>query len=151
MDISSIPRAERRTVRAALARLAEIDAEIIRPLRAIAAGFGTAEDRARVVALEEEARTLRAVAAGTAPPASPPVPTTVSKRQARRALLAAGLLAAVETVINELPPAQRAVVLIEWNDSQEVRRDNPVTLQLAAAIGLTEEQIDALFITAAEL
>lgn len=151
MDISSIPRAERRTVRAALARLAEIDAEIIRPLRTIAAGFGTDEDRERVLSLEAEARVLRAVVARTSPPAAPTIPTSVSRRQARRALLSVGLLDAVEAAIASLPVAQRAVARIEWDDSQEVHRDNPFTIQLAVLIGLDEAAVDQLFITASEL
>ena len=41
------------------ARLAAIDAEAIRPLRAIAAGTATTIDRGKIVALETEAAELR--------------------------------------------------------------------------------------------
>ena len=44
-------------------RFAEIDRERIRPLAAIVAGVGTAEDKSRLKALEEEAAQLRAVLA----------------------------------------------------------------------------------------
>ncbi|MGE4528147.1 MAG: hypothetical protein AB7D00_07245 [Rhodospirillaceae bacterium] len=46
-----------------LVRLAEIDAACIRPLRAIAAGTATEEDRTRLADLEDEATTLRATLA----------------------------------------------------------------------------------------
>ena len=41
-------------------RFSEIDRARIRPLAAIVAGFGTAEDKSRLKALEEEAAQLRA-------------------------------------------------------------------------------------------
>lgn len=43
-----------------LSRLTAIDAEAIRPLRAIAAGTGTEDDMAKIAALEAEAESLRA-------------------------------------------------------------------------------------------
>ena len=46
-------------------RFAEIDRERIRPLAAIVAGVGTAEDKNRLKALEGEAARLRAELAGT--------------------------------------------------------------------------------------
>ena len=45
-------------------RFSEIDRARIRPLAAIVAGVGTAEDKSRLKALEEEAAQLRAVLAG---------------------------------------------------------------------------------------
>ena len=47
-------------------RLAEIDQCSVRPLRAKAAGVDTEEDRAKLVAIEAEAETLRAERAGIA-------------------------------------------------------------------------------------
>lgn len=44
-------------------RFSEIDRARIRPLAAIVAGVGTAEDKSRLKALEEEAAQLRAVLA----------------------------------------------------------------------------------------
>ena len=44
-------------------RFAEIDRERIRPLAAIVAGVGTAEDKSRLKELEDEAAQLRAVLA----------------------------------------------------------------------------------------
>jgi hypothetical protein len=79
------------------------------------------------------------------------VPSCVSMRQARLALLGAGLLAQVDVEIDALPSPQKEAARIEWEYSQEVQRNNGFVSSLAPALGLTEEQIDLLFITAAGL
>lgn len=88
-----------------------------------------------------------------APPAEPGpvVPASVTMRQARLALLGAGLLGSVQTAIDGLPSPQREAAQIEWDYSNELQRDNPFVALLAPALGLTSEQLDALFITAAGL
>lgn len=47
-----------------LDRLDRLDAQSVRPLRAVAAGTATDEDRAKLAAIEAEAVTLRAQLAG---------------------------------------------------------------------------------------
>lgn len=80
------------------------------------------------------------------------VPQRVTMRQARLALLGAGLLDDVEAAIDAIPDAtQRAAARITWDHSQEVQRTNGLVVQLAPALGLTEAQIDALFVEAATL
>lgn len=73
-----------------------------------------------------------------------PVPRFVSMRQARLALLGAGLLDEVETLMAAQPQAVR----IEWEYATDVWRDRDLVLSLGAALQLTEQQIDALFIAA---
>jgi len=75
----------------------------------------------------------------------------VTMRQARLALLGAGLLGTVESGINDLPEPQKSAARIVWEYSGEVQRNNPVVAQLAATLGLSSAQIDALFIGAAAL
>lgn len=84
-------------------------------------------------------------------PSLTPVPQVVTMRQARRALLGAGKLAAVETAINAMPEPDKSEARIDWDRSQEVRRDWPLVAALAPTLGLTDAQIDQLFITAATL
>lgn len=79
---------------------------------------------------------------------STPVPEAVSMRQARLALLGAGLLGAIDAAINSLPSPQKEAAAIEWDYASDVRRDSPLLESLAPALGLTDAQIDALFITA---
>lgn len=87
-----------------------------------------------------------------APPTFPsPPPAVVTMRQARLALLAGGLLAAVEDSIDALPSPQREAARIEWEYSQEVHRDRPFVQLLGAGMGLTEAQLDNLFTQAAQL
>ena len=87
--------------------------------------------------------------ASYAPPDPEPVqvPQVVTIRQAKLALLQAGLLDDVDAAVAQ---ADRATQ-IEWEYATEVRRDWPTLLTLQAALGLTEQQVDDLFISAALL
>ena len=88
----------------------------------------------------------------TPPPPEPPVaPSAVTMRQARLALLGAGLLDDIDAAINGLPSPQKEAARIEWEYSQEVQRHNGFVSVLAPILGLTEAQTDALFIAAAGL
>lgn len=79
------------------------------------------------------------------------VPTRVTMRQARLALLGAGKLAAVDAAINGMPEPQRSAARIEWEYSGYVERHKALVQGLAPALGLTSEQLDALFVQAATL
>ena len=84
----------------------------------------------------------------TAPPAPPtPIPQSVTMRQARLALLGAGLLDTVETAIAGAGPAAK----IEWDYATEVQRSAGLVPAMATALSLTDAQIDALFVTASTL
>lgn len=89
----------------------------------------------------------------TPPPPPPPVvPAAVTMRQARLALLGAGLLDDVDTAIAAIPDeTTRRAAQIEWEFSNEVQRNNSFTALLGAGLGLGSEQVDALFIQAATL
>lgn len=81
-----------------------------------------------------------------APPAPPPV-TTVTPRQARLALLAAGLLDQVEAAVASAGGATK----ITWDYAAVINRDDPLITTLGASLNLTSAQIDALFTQAATL
>ena len=76
-----------------------------------------------------------------------PVPQQVTIRQARLALLSAGLLDDVEMVITA---AGRAAQL-EWEYAAVVDRSNPVVAAVQQQKALTDAQIDDLFREAAKL
>ena len=84
----------------------------------------------------------------TVPDPAPVVPAIVSMRQARLALLSAGLLASVDAAIAALPSPQREAAQIDWEYATEVRHASPLIAALGPALGLTDAQIDALFIAA---
>lgn len=75
------------------------------------------------------------------------IPQSVTMRQARLALLAAGMLPAVTAAINAAGDAAK----IDWEYAQTVDRGFGLVPAMAAQLGLTEAQIDALFVAAAAL
>lgn len=79
------------------------------------------------------------------------IPQSVTMRQARLALLAAGLLPAVDAAIASMPEPDKTAAQITWEFAATVDRGFGMVPQLAAALGMTETQIDALFIAAAAL
>ena len=84
-------------------------------------------------------------------PPPPTIPSAVTMRQARLALLGAGLLDDVDAAINAMPSPQKEAARIEWEYSQEVQRHNGFVSVLAPMLGLTDAQLDTLFVVAAGL
>ena len=80
-----------------------------------------------------------------APP--PPVPETVSRFQARAALLQIGKLADAEAVVAQAD----AITQLAWAEAIEWKRTSPALNTLAEAIGLTQPEIDDLFRNAAQI
>jgi hypothetical protein len=79
------------------------------------------------------------------------VPTVVTMRQARLALLSQGLLSNVDIAIAALPEPDKSAAQIEWEYSQTVERNRPFVMTLGAALGLDDAALDALFILAETL
>jgi len=75
------------------------------------------------------------------------VPFEVTMRQARLAIHNAGLLPTLDALI----AAADMETQITWEASITVERNNPITLTLASALNLTDDQLDDLFIAAAIL
>lgn len=77
----------------------------------------------------------------------PTVPAAVYPLQARKALRQAGLKEQVDAHIATLTePEQEA-----WEYAIQIERDHPTVASAAAALGLTDEQVDDLFRLAATL
>lgn len=85
------------------------------------------------------------------PPAPPSVPQSITMRQARLCLHKRGLLAGVQPAIDALPEPDRTAAQIEWDYSSVVERHRGFVLTIAESLGLTDEQLDELFIEAATL
>lgn len=81
------------------------------------------------------------------PPPVATIPQSISRFQARAALLAAGRLSDVEAAVAAADPFAQ----LAWAEAQEWRRDSPTLLALAKGIGLTDAEIDDLFIQAAAI
>lgn len=103
--------------------------------------------------IEDYEALISEVEAAIVPPQSDPIviPQSVTMRQARLALHAAGKLALVDAAIDAMPEPPRTAARIEWDYSNEVNRNNVFIAGLASAIGMTAEEVDQLFITAATL
>ena len=72
----------------------------------------------------------------------PPVsPQSITMRQARLALLGAGLLDTVNAGMAGMGQSAQ----IEWEFASEVQRSNPLIGAMAAALGMTDAQLDDLF------
>lgn len=74
------------------------------------------------------------------------VPESITARQARLVLHSKGLLNSVEPSIESLPEPERTNAKIEWEYATTLHRNNPFITVLGNALGLTETEIDELFI-----
>lgn len=81
------------------------------------------------------------------PPPVAPVPQSVSAFQARAALLSNGLLDDVEAAVAAADRLTRTA----WEYAQAFERSSPTIATLAAALGLSDEQLDELFRAAAKI
>jgi hypothetical protein len=79
-----------------------------------------------------------------APP--PVIPQTVTARQARRALLAAGLLDQANAAV---AASNNQAMQIDWDFAAEIYRNSAWIGQLASALNLNDAAVDALFTSAA--
>lgn len=91
----------------------------------------------RILSMDELIEVLRQ--------ANVPPYVTVTPRQARLALLEAGLLDAVETAVNTAGGATK----IAWDYATEIYRGDPLIDAIGTALNVSEEQKDALFERAA--
>jgi hypothetical protein len=85
--------------------------------------------------------------------APPPVLAPLSARQLRLGLVSNGIsLSQVEATIDAIENQQdRDVARIEWEYASQYERDHPLIDQIGAALGLTPEQIDDMWMAALEL
>lgn len=75
------------------------------------------------------------------------VPASVTRFQARAALIEAGLLDQIEAAVAAADPLTREA----WASSTAFERSSPTIAALAAALGLTGADLDALFRRAAQI
>lgn len=86
------------------------------------------------------------------PPPPPVVPDKVTKRQARQAMVKAGIAwAAVQAKIDAMAEPQRSLTQSWWDDSNDYERHNATLVAMATQLGLDSAALDALFILAASL
>lgn len=81
------------------------------------------------------------------PPVVEPQPAPITKRQLRLTLVRNGIaLSAVEEAISAMPDGlEKEEAQIEWADANTFSRDHPTLLFIAAALGLTDAQVDTMW------
>ena len=83
--------------------------------------------------------------------ASMGTPQSVSARQGIEALIDAGLWADIQSYVNAIPGVDGQKAQNKLNRASEFRRDDILLIAVAHGHGLTDDQIDQLFTTAASL
>ncbi|MCP4072308.1 MAG: hypothetical protein GY742_11295 [Hyphomicrobiales bacterium] len=88
-----------------------------------------------------------------APPAPPVDPLTrpLNSMQFEAMLRSTGHYDAVKTVVNGLPENQKHIVLAKLNRQNSYNRVDALVVQLGAALGLTSDDVDALWLQAWEI
>lgn len=77
---------------------------------------------------------------------------SISPRQIRMALLAQGINeSAIESAINGLPSPQKEQAMIAWKYSTEFVREQASVNEIGGLVGLSSEQLDALWLAAKAL
>ena len=80
------------------------------------------------------------------------IPKSISKRQARQQLIIKGLYGNIQPIIDSIEdPTQRLLTQVFWEDSNTFERNNPTLVELGTALGLTEAELDMMFINASKL
>lgn len=83
----------------------------------------------------------------TLPPVLPKPPKSVTRRQAKEALIRSGLIDSIEPILQSIEDeAERVIVKNYWHESNEFERDNPILNSLATEhLDMSQEDIDDLF------
>lgn len=105
------------------------------------------EDGVVISKAEQEKDYLETLGFKAPEPIRKPVPQIVEMRQARRSLARSGLLSLVDALVKTLD----AEMQVEWEFAITVRRDHSIVALAKSSLGLTDEQIDDLFIAASKL
>lgn len=83
----------------------------------------------------------------------PKPPDTCTPRQLRIALIQTGIsLSTIEAQIDAIQdPIQKEIARAEWEYALEIKKEHPLVGMIAAALNLTEQQINDIFVLAVTL
>jgi len=82
-------------------------------------------------------------------PPPPPIPASVTRFQALAVLAAGGYLPTIKTYISTL--GEDNITRLAWENAADWERTSPTLAALAAMLGLTDTEVDELFIAAAQV
>ena len=127
-----------------------VDSESV-PNDAFGADLAVASDIAQIGDTYDDGEFLHPTpVSGTPTAVTPPIfVSEVGPYQARVALLRSGLLDEVEALMAN--PTTDAEIVIAWEKATVFKRNSTMIIGMGAALGLTEQQLDDLFVLAATI
>lgn len=99
----------------------------------------------------DPAAALQALVNGIQPKLPPHIPREIQNWRAKAVLAGMGLLDTINAAIEAMPEPDRTVARLAWHGDAKLARRGKTVLGMAAALGLTGTQVDALFTAAAAL
>jgi hypothetical protein len=78
----------------------------------------------------------------------PPLPQTATAGNFMRALIELGWYDDIDAAVTALPGQQGQIARALWGRAVEFPRNDPLLTQIAAAVGMTEADIDAVYVRA---
>lgn len=79
------------------------------------------------------------------------LPSVVSSKQIRLALLEMGFLEQVQDLLKTLDEPLKTKALIEWEYSTEINKFSPLVQNLYTKLGMTKDQLNQLFVLASKM
>ena len=80
-----------------------------------------------------------------------PLPTEVPMYKVRKLLIQQGLLGAVQSHLDAIPGINKELALVDWEYAPNLVVNSPLALGAKAALGLTDEQYEAMVLAAARM
>jgi len=118
----------------------------------LAAAGDSMDDHAnRVLQLlgSDPTATLQAMIDGSElPPVPPRIPREIPNWRCKAVLTQMGIIGQVEAIMNNLPEPDRTIAKLAWNGDGKVSRRGKTVLGLSSALGLTDDQVDSMFLAA---
>lgn len=90
-------------------------------------------------------------AGGTFTPPPPMVPDAVPKLNGKLAMVRAGWFSDIKAFLDAIPGTEGDEARVYFADTETMRRDHKMVLNISAALGKTPAEVDAMFILAATL
>jgi hypothetical protein len=85
---------------------------------------------------------------GEMPVMPPRVPREIPNWRCKAVLTQMGLIDKVTSIMDALPEPDRTISMLAWHGDGKVARQGKTVLGLAALLGLTDVQVDAMFVAA---
>lgn len=80
------------------------------------------------------------------------VPESISQMKLRKQLILSGIsISAIDALIQQLPQPNRDLIQTMWEYAVVFDRTNPELNEMAEMLGITQEQLDDIFINASNL